>query len=143
MMKSTSALFRRLCGRESGEAVLHEEWTAPTCARVLRETLERAGVSAPEWIAAAAISKSYGYQVLRGERMPGRDILLRTALVLQLSLPDTQRLLALGDCGALYPKVRRDAAVVFALHHKLSLLETEEMLLSLPEASLFGQEKPI
>ena len=73
--------------------------------------------------------------------MPGRDILLRTALVLQLSLQETQRLLALGDCGALYPKVRRDAAVIFALNHKMTLLETEELLVSLSEASLFGQEK--
>ena len=143
MRKNTSALFHRLRKRESGEAVLHEVWTAPTCARMLREELERAGISVPEWIASADISKSYGYQVLRGERMPGRDILLRTALVLQLSLQETQRLLALGDCGALYPKVRRDAAMIFALNHKMTLLETEELLVSLPEASLFGQEKQI
>lgn len=141
MMETTSTLFQRLCRRESGEAVLQEAWTAPTCARMLREEIERAGISAPEWIASAYISKSYGYQVLRGERMPGRDILLRTALVLQLSLQETQRLLALGDCGALYPKVRRDAAVIFALNHKMTLLEAEELLVSLPEASLFGQEK--
>lgn len=141
MMETTSTLFQRLCRRESGEAVLQKAWTAPTCARMLREEIERAGISAPEWIASAYISKSYGYQVLRGERMPGRDILLRTALVLQLSLQETQRLLALGDCGALYPKVRRDAAVIFALNHKMTLLEAEELLVSLPEASLFGQEK--
>lgn len=141
MMETTSALFHRMRRRESGEAVLQEAWTAPTCARMLREEIERAGISAPEWIASAYISKSYGYQVLRGERMPGRDILLRTALVLQLSLQETQWLLALGDCGALYPKVRRDAAVIFALNHKMTLLEAEELLVSLPEASLFGQEK--
>ena len=141
MMETTSALFHRMRRRESGEAVLQEASTAPTCARMLREEIERAGISAPEWIASAYISKSYGYQVLRGERMPGRDILLRTALVLQLSLQETQRLLALGDCGALYPKVRRDAAVIFALNHKMTLLEAEELLVSLPEASLFGQEK--
>lgn len=141
MMETTSALFHRLRKRESGEAVLQEAWAAPTCARMLREEIERAGISAPEWIASADISKSYGYQVLRGERIPGRDILLRTALVLQLSLQETQRLLALGDCGALYPKVRRDAAVIFALNHKMTLLEAEELLVSLPEASLFGQEK--
>ena len=95
---------------------------------------------APEWIASINISKSYGYQVLRGERTPGRDIILRTALALQLSLKETQRLLAVGDCGALYPKVRRDAAVIFALNQKMTLLETEDLLSSLPERSLFGKE---
>ena len=98
-------------------------------------------MSVSEWIAGANISKSYGYQILRGERTPGRDILLRTALVVQLSLKDTQRLLAVGGCGALYPKVRRDAVVIFALNQKMTLLETEELISSLPERSLFDKEK--
>lgn len=139
MPETTSKLFRRLRSRESGEAFLNREQTAPTCARVLRELLEQAGMAAPEWIAGADISKSYGYQVLRGERLPGRDILLRTALTLQLSLKETQRLLAVGGCGALYPRVRRDAAVIFALNQKMTLWETEDLLSSLPERSLFGK----
>ena len=139
MPETTSKLFRRLRSRESGEAFLNQEQTAPTCARVLRELLEQAGMAAPEWIAGADISKSYGYQVLRGERLPGRDILLRTALTLQLSLKETQRLLAVGGCGALYPRVRRDAAVIFALNQKMTLWETEDLLSSLPERSLFGK----
>lgn len=140
MPDTTSKLFRRLCDRESGESLLNQAQAAPTCARVLREILEQAGMTASEWIAGADISKSYGYQVLRGERIPGRDILLRTALTLQLSLKETQRLLAVGGCGTLYPKVRRDAAVIFALNQKMTLLETEDLLSSLPERSLFGKE---
>lgn len=140
MPETTSKLLHRLRSRESGEAFLNQKWAAPTCARILREMLERAGMSASQWIAGADISKSYGYQILRGERAPGRDILLRTALALQLSLKETQRLLAVGGCGALYPKVRRDAAVIFALNQKMTLLETEELLSSLPERSLFGKE---
>ena len=140
MPDTTSKLFRRLRNRESGESLLNQAQAAPTCACVLREILEQAGMTASEWIAGADISKSYGYQVLRGERIPGRDILLRTALTLQLSLKETQRLLAVGGCGALYPKVRRDAAVIFALNQKMTLLETEDLLSSLPERSLFGKE---
>ena len=77
---------------------------------------------------------------MRGERVPGRDILLRTALALGLSLKETQRLLAVGGCGALYPRVRRDAAVIFALNQKMSLLQAEELLSSLPERSLYAGE---
>ena len=140
MPETTSKMFHRLLGRESGKAFLRQGRTGPTCAQVLQELLNQAGVSAPEWIAAADISKSYGYQVLRGERIPGRDILLRTALVLRLSLKEAQRLLAVGGCGALYPKIRRDAAVIFALNQKMSLLETEDLLASLPERSLYAGE---
>ena len=140
MQETTSKLFHKLQGRESGKAFLRQERTEPTCAQVLQELLEQWGMSASEWIAAADISKSYGYQVLRGERIPGRDILLRTALSLSLGLEETQRLLMLGGCGALYPKIRRDAAVIFALNQKMTLLETEDLLASLPERSLYARE---
>nr|WP_177298094.1 helix-turn-helix transcriptional regulator [uncultured Blautia sp.] len=141
MIETTGTLFNKLNNRKNGEALLSQKQTAPTCARLLREILEKAKMSVSEWIAGANISKSYGYQILRGERTPGRDILLRTALVVQLSLKDTQRLLAVGGCGALYPKVRRDAVVIFALNQKMTLLETEELISSLPERSLFDKEK--
>lgn len=141
MIETTGTLFNKLNNRKNGKALLSQKQTAPTCARLLREILEKAKISASEWIVGANISKSYGYQILRGERTPGRDILLRTALVVQFSLKDTQRLLAVGGCGALYPKVRRDAAVIFALNQKMTLLETEELISSLPERSLFDKEK--
>lgn len=121
-------------------AFLRGNRNSPVLSKALRDLLDQAGLSAPEWMAAANLSKSYGYQILRGERIPGRDVLLRTALVLRLSLQETQRLLALGGCGALYPRVRRDAAVIFALNQHMSLLETEELLASLPERSLYAVE---
>ena len=146
MPDTTSELFHRLKSRESGRKLLNQEETVSTCSQVLLELLPvpfclfRCLMSAPEWMTAADVSKSYGYQILRGERVPGRDILLRTALALGLSLKETQRLLAVGGCGALYPRVRRDAAVIFALNQKMSLLQAEELLSSLPERSLYAGE---
>ena len=140
MSETTSELFRRLRGRESGRKLLVQKEKLSTCSQLLLELLEEAGVTAPEWMTAAEVSKSYGYQILRGERVPGRDILLRTALSLGLSLKETQRLLAVGGCGALYPRVRRDAAVIFALNQKMTLLQAEELLSSLPERSLYAGE---
>lgn len=121
-------------------AYLREGCATLTFSQALRNLLEQTGFSAPEWMAAANISKSYGYQILRGERNPGRDILLRTALALRLSLKETQRLLTVGGCGALYPRVRRDAAVIFALNQNMTLLEAEDLLTSLPERSLYAGE---
>ena len=139
MQDTTSALLRKLRERESGRACLEQGKVCPTLAHELRSLFNRAGLSASDWIAAAGISRSYGYQILRGERTPGRDLLLRTALLLKLSLEETQRLLAVGGCGALYPRLRRDAAVIFALNQHMTLLETEELLLFLPERSLYGE----
>lgn len=139
MGETTSKLFQKLCS-PGGRALLDQPLTAPSCAQALRNLLDRADISASDWITAADISRSYGYQILRGERIPGRDILLRTALALYLSVEEAQRLLTLGGCAALYPRLRRDAAVIFALNQSLSLLETERLLSSLPERSLYAGE---
>ena len=139
MGETTSKLFQKLCS-PGGRALLDQPLTAPSCAQALRNLLDRADISASDWITAADISRSYGYQILRGERIPGRDILLRTALALHLSVEEAQRLLTLGGCAALYPRLRRDAAVIFALNQSLSLLETERLLSSLPERSLYAGE---
>lgn len=140
-METTSTLFNKLRSRKNGTVFLKQKQNAPTCARLLRELLENAKMSVPEWITRADISKSYGYQILNGDRMPRRDILLRTSLVLHLSLKETQRLLTVAGCGALYPKIRRDAAVIFALNQKMTLPETENLLVSLPERSLFAKDR--
>lgn len=141
MSETTSKLFHALRGIESGKELLGRIGASPQCAQMLSELLESSGVSAPEWMAAADISKSYGYQILRGERLPGRDILLRTSLTLRLTLKETQRLLAVGGCASLYPRVRRDAAVIFALNRRMTLMEAEDLLASLPERSLYALER--
>ena len=92
MGETTSKLFQKLCS-PGGRALLDQPLTAPSCAQALRNLLDRADISASDWITAADISRSYGYQILRGERIPGRDILLRTALALHLSVEEAQRLL--------------------------------------------------
>lgn len=140
MNESTSKILHHLTHSENAAVCLGRRGREPSLARELQRLLDWSGISPAEWIVAADISRSYAYQILRGERRPGRDILLRTAVALSLSLEETQRLLALGDCGALYPKLRRDGAVIYALSHRLSLEETEELLTSLPERSLYGKD---
>lgn len=138
MAESTSKLLHKLSHSEKAMAYLRRETQEPSLSSELRRLLDKGGMTPADWILAADISRSYAYQLLRGERRPGRDILLRTALVLHLSVEDTQRLLALGGCGALYPRLRRDGALIYALSRGLSPAETEELLLSLPERGLYS-----
>ncbi|MDD7177558.1 MAG: hypothetical protein SPG09_02815 [Lachnospiraceae bacterium] len=55
---------------------------------------------------------------------------------MNLTLAETQELLMMGQKGALYPKVRRDAAIICCLEQRLSLDETDEFLKSISEKTL-------
>lgn len=82
------------------------------------------------------LSQSFAYQLCNGTRLPSRDIALRLALALALTVDEAQRLLLIAQRGALYPKVRRDAVVIFALSHRLGLSRADELLRQLGEIPL-------
>ncbi len=105
----------------------------PTC---LARLLEEKGMSVSRLGELALLSRSFTYQLCSGVRAPGRDIILRLALVLELTLDETQRLLRTAQRGALYPRVRRDAIIIFCLNRGLGLPDADELLRSLGEAPL-------
>lgn len=121
---------------ETAMAELDGEFTAPSFPECLEQQMRRHRLSIAELGAAAQLSRSFMYQIHSGDRSPGRDIVLRLALVMGLTVEDTQRMLRAADRGKLYPKVRRDAAILYALTHHISLAETDELLESLGEVTL-------
>ncbi len=93
-------------------------------------------VTVQQVIIETVLSKSYVYQVLSGERKPGRDIIIKIALAANLSLDETQHLLMLGEKGILYPKVKRDAVIMSSILRNRTVAETHDFLLSLGEKGL-------
>ena len=94
----------------------------------LKQLLAVHGLSKQSVIQAANLERSYGYQIFKGRRNPNRDILLSIAIAMQLSLPEAQHLLMVFERGALYPKNKRDAAIIYSLYRRFSLFETEYLL---------------
>ncbi len=113
---------------------LSEQMNAPLFHEYLSELISQRNIDAGKLGVMAILSRSFTYQICAGDRMPNRDIILRIAIVLGLSIEDTQRLLKLANRGVLYPKVKRDSVFIFALVNKYDLYKTDELL------SQFGQE---
>lgn len=108
----------------------------PTFAQHLAALMEERGLTPAKLGELALLSRSFTYQLCSGVRAPGRDVVLRLALVLKLDPEETQRLLRTACRGALYPRVRRDAVFIFAMQQGLSLFDTNELLCSLEEPPL-------
>ena len=98
--------------------------------------LERHNLTKQEVYAASNLDRSLTYQIFNGSRRPSRNALLSIAWGMRLTLPETQRLLKIAQRGELYPKNRRDAAILFCIFQKLSLIETELLLDSIGEPCL-------
>ncbi len=74
------------------------------------------------------IQRNYAYQILNGSKKPGRDKVLALCIAAKMNYEDTQRALALADCGKLYPRKKRDSVIIFALHKELTVQQTNELL---------------
>jgi len=107
---------------------ISEQMNVPSFHEYLSELISKHGIDAAQLSHAALLSRSFTYQICAGSRMPGRDIILRIAVVLSLSLDETQRLLKLANRGVLYPKIKRDSVIIYSLSNKFDLYRTNELL---------------
>ncbi len=92
----------------------------------------------PTWLfEQVGVERTAGYRILSGSRQPGRNVLLRLAIRMELTVAQTQRLLRSGGRAELYPRLRRDALIIYALSHQLALAQVEEELQRSGERSLY------
>lgn len=117
-------------------AALAQQAPLQTFSEYINSKMNEQNLSAAELIAASQLQRNYGYQILNGTRKPSRDKVLALCLALRLNLPDAGRALTLAQLGQLYPKNRRDSILIFSLNKRLSVLQTNELLLEMKEELL-------
>lgn len=132
--KSTGTLIRKLKEARGFESFCIENAEelaeADFCAyleKLCREKRKEAG----RVISASDIDRTYGYQIFNGTRRPSRDKAIQLAFGFGLDVEETQGLLRAADKSVLYPRIKRDAAIIFAISRKMSLTETQIFLMSL------------
>lgn len=85
-------------------------------------------MSKSELIQKATLDRTYAYQILNGTKSPKQDKVIQLSLALQLDLQNTNRLLTLTKNKSLYPKIKRDAVIIFCIHKQYSVIQTNELL---------------
>jgi len=82
----------------------------------------------------SGIERTFGHQIFNGRRNPSRDKVIQIALGFGMDYKETQELLKVARKSALYPKIKRDAVMIYALENNLSFYDIQATLseLSLP-----------
>ena len=89
-------------------------------------------------IKAAQIDRTYGHQLFNGTRKPSRDKVIQLAFGFAMTVEECQGLLRVAGKNPLYPKIKRDAAILFCLSKGMNVLETQSLLESLDLTLLGG-----
>ena len=99
----------------------------------LKELLQKKGMRVSQ--AADKSNKGeYIYQVFRGIKNPGRDVVLCIALAMKLDLEETQQLLRIMDF--VYDRNKRDSMVIFGIARGISVVEVNDILYEFGEECL-------
>lgn len=115
----------------------HEEVFVETDHKMLWEKLiAKSGLSKSDIINKSEISYAFFYDIINDRKTPSRDKAFRIILAMHLSFSDCQDLLKSLKKAPLYAKDRRDSILLFALEHKLSVIETDQLLLEKGEEPL-------
>lgn len=107
-----------------------------TLAEYLERMLEKYHLQKKEVIIQAQLDTTYGYQIFQGKKNPTRDVLLKLAFGFPLTVDETKRLLYYGNAGTLYPRVKRDAFIMYALHQKFNVKKANDYLYENNEKTL-------
>lgn len=135
-MKSTEELLSLLQNLNIEEFKKADSFQNVSIADYLNKVLDSHGLQAKDLIIKLNMERSYTYQILKGRRNPTRNFLIRIALLCQLSVDDTQKLLTAGNRPILYPRNRFDAAILYGIQHQLNEDEINELLTDLGEEVL-------
>lgn len=113
-----------------------------TVGQALRALHGTRSLSKAELARRSGVSSVYLHQVFAGRRTPSRDRLLSLCIGLNATLVEAQYLLHLAVCAPLCALRRRDAVLIYALSHQLTLSQTEDALRQAGEAPLRDPAPP-
>ena len=100
----------------------------------LQEAIQRIfdekGMSKAQLAKQSGISEVYLHQLFSGRRFPSRSRLLCLCFGLDATVDEAQSLLQQARHAPLYSRDRRDAIIIFALSHHMTLFEVNDKLLT-------------
>lgn len=131
---TTGTLMRRLFRTSSFEKFKEKNSDAfglPAFHEYITELCMEKGEVREHVIKRSGLDRVYGHQIFTGRYVPSRDKVIQLAFGFSLDVKGAQELLRIARKPELYPKVERDAAILFSLSHHMEFDEVQELLIEL------------
>lgn len=140
MTKRTNDLMEELSGQDTDLDRYFEE--NPTSfinvdiKEFWKKAVDTSSKTKSDIINKADMSYCYFYDVINGRKIPSKDKIIRIVLAMNLSLDDCQEALRISGKSALYPRIKRDSILIYAINKGYSIYQTNDLLLEHGEEML-------
>lgn len=132
MAKRTNDLMEELSGQDTDLDRYFEE--NPTSfinvdiKEFWKKAVDTSSKTKSDIINKADMSYCYFYDVINGRKIPSKDKIIRIVLAMNLSLDDCQEALRISGKSALYPRIKRDSILIYAINKGYSIYQTNDLL---------------
>jgi len=129
--KNTDALQQELMSTNNLDRFLTENdasFRDDPLQEAIQCIFDEKGMSKAQLAKQSGISEVYLHQLFSGRRFPSRSRLLCLCFVLGATVDEAQSLLQQARHAPLYSRDRRDAIIIFALSHHMTLFEVNDKL---------------
>jgi hypothetical protein len=135
----TEDLLARLLSSSTPEEYLREPGAIVdrSLASYVTDLLRSRGLKRADVVRASGLNGTFVYDIFAGKSKPGRDHAIMLAVGLGCNLRETQRLLRLAGVSELWPKVRRDAIIIWCIQHRYDRFQIDDELWHMDEQTLF------
>lgn len=130
--KKTDELLKELENTESFERYVEAnrtQFVKETVGDRLDRLIAERHVKKTSVFSKAEISSVYGYQILADTRRPARDRIIQLLIGLDLDVNEIQQFLKSTEYAPLYAKNARDAALLFCLMNRYSVIQINDFLM--------------
>ncbi len=124
----TKDLENKLLSSGDFDENMIEDNAPPELHDLINQYLDVKQISKADFIRELNIDRNYGYQILKGSRIPTRNCLLQMSIILGLDAQQTDSLLRLADKSPLYVRNVVDARVFYALAHHMEYYDALDFI---------------
>lgn len=103
----------------------------PSLASYIQELLKEKAIKKSKLLHETGLSRSFLYAVLKNEKTPSRNSLIKLLFGMNASLSESYKLLNYAGYQPLYAKDLRDTILIFGLKQKMSLAKVNDILFDL------------
>lgn len=132
MAKRTNDLMEELSGQDTDLDRYFEENPTSFINVDIKEfwknAVDTSSKTKSDIINKADMSYCYFYDVINGRKIPSKDKIIRIVLAMNLSLDDCQEALRISGKSALYPRIKRDSIIIYAINKGYSIYQTNDLL---------------
>jgi len=139
--KATDSLINEIRESKSISSFIENnssEFDAFLFVKKLQSLLEIKSMSKQKLIRESCLNSSYVYDILGAKKAPSKDTVIKLSFALGLTLPETNRLLELAGYSNLYPRIEREAIIIFCIENQKGLHYANDLLHSMQEDELIG-----